>query len=182
MSDIESILDDLERCQEESSVDPETPDDIPIDSESRALSLDKKRNTRINSQNSPKFTQVDGHALSNSTSYSPFINNNTFVPPEVQRVTGNTSGLTPNGFTGTPLGSSPIRVSDHLNGSGLWGHPTAMAKSPVVDRASYQFPSHFRDNSDSLASESSSTIVVGSKTPGSIHLMQQTCEWREQFA
>ena len=68
-SDIESILDDLEKCQEESSVDPDitddlpdTPDDIPINYESRALSLDKKPNTRMNttvSMNSPKLTQIN---------------------------------------------------------------------------------------------------------------------------
>ena len=49
-----------------------------------------------------------------------------------------------------------------------------MAKSPVVDRTSFPFPSHFRDTSDSIDSESSSSVSSpGHKTPGSINLMQK---------
>ena len=174
MSDIESILDDLEKCQEESSVDPEiaddvpnTPDNIPINSESRALSLDKKRNTRTNSsQNiySPKLSETDGLKFGNS---SPFINNNTLAPPDV---TG--SPLSPSSPSGKPFVSSPVRMNGHMNG--LWENPTMMAKSPVIDRTSFPFPSHFRETSDSLDSESSTSVSSpGHKTPGSINLMQQ---------
>ncbi len=186
VSEIESILDDLETCQEESSVDPEitddfpiTSDNIPINSESRALSLDKKPNTRINtsatihspkltrmdiSQNisSPNLSETDGFKLGNS---SPFINNNTLAPPEV-------FSLSPSSPSSKPLVSSPIRMNGHKNG--LWEHSPTMAKSPVVDRTSFPFPSHFRDTSDSLDSESSTSVSSpGHKTPGSINRMQQ---------
>ena len=187
-SDIESILDDLEKCQEESSVDPDitddlpdAPDDIPINYESRALSLDKKPNTRMNttvSMNSPKLTQINiSHNINSPAlseidglrfdSSSHFLNNNTIAPPEVSG-----SPLSPASSSGKPSVSSPISVNGHANG--LWENPTIMAKSPVVDRTSFPFPSHFRDTSDSIDSESSSSVSSpGHKTPGSINLMQK---------
>lgn len=172
VSDIESILDDLD--QEESSVDPEisddvpnTPDEIPINSESRALSLGKKRNTRTipnDSQgtNSPKLSQKD---VSKSGNFSPFVNNNnTIAPPEVAR-----SSLSPSPSSGVSLGSSPIR----FNGK-TWSTPPVMAKSPVIDRSAFPYPSRSHDWSDSIDSDSSTSLSnPGHKTPGSINLMQQ---------
>ena len=184
VSDIESILDDLEKCQEESSVDPDitdgypnNPDDIPINSESRALSLDKKR--RLNTSqvmNSPKLTEMnisqnikspnpsetDGFKLGNS---SLIPNHNTLTPPEI-------TPLSPSSSSGRSVVSSPMRMNGHVNE--LWENRATMAKSPVIDRTSFPFPSHFRDTSDSLDSESSTSVSSpGHKTPGSITLMQQ---------
>ena len=187
-SDIESILDDLEKCQEESSVDPDitddfpnASDDIPINYESRALSLDKKPNTRMNTAgnmnspkrsqvnisqniNSPALSEIDGLKFDNS---SPFLNNNTIAPPEVSG-----SPLSPSSSSGKPSVSSPISMNGHANEH--WENPNMMANSPVVDRTSFPFPAHFRDTSDSVDSESSTSVSSPvHKTPGSINLMQK---------
>ena len=174
MSDIESILDDLEKCQEESSVDPDitddlpnASDDIPINTESRALSLNKKRNITSNSPLNVNSSNPSENNAFKFNGSSPFINNNSLAPPEVAG-----SPMSPSSPSGK-LVSSPIRMNGHVNGLG--GSTTVMAKSPVIDRTSFPFPSHFREASDSVDSESSSMSVSspGHKTPGSINLMQQ---------
>ena len=138
--------------------------------------MDRKRNTRTNTSqavNSPKLTQVNISQNIKSPNYSEtdgltnsslFTNNNTLAPPEV-------TSLSPLSSSGRSVVSSPVRMNGHVNGH-RENHAT-MAKSPVIDRTSFPFPSHFRDTSDSLDSESSTSVSSpGHKTPGSINLMQ----------
>ena len=117
VSDVESILDDLDMCQEELSVDPDVNEEIPIDTESRALTLDKKS-----------------------------IN-------------------------------IPRRVNGHSYGRESWEHGDVKAKSPVIGKTSYSYPTYFRDYSDSVDSEtglmSTSALNDERKTPGSINSMQR---------
>ena len=184
MSDVETILDELDMCQE-SSVDPEVNENIPINTESRALSLDKKPRVRFSAttredEPSESARKHPSH-IGNGSSYEPaFLNNNTLLPPEVKGMNGSSlntieDGVAPASGSRDKFINIPRRTNGHSNGVASWEPPI---KSPVIDKTSYQYPSHFREYSDSVDSQASSMSATADgdglrKTPGSITSMQR---------
>ena len=191
VSDVETILDELDMCQE-SSVDPEVNENIPINTESRALSLDKKPRVRFSAttredEPSESARKHPSH-IGNGSSYEPaFLNNNTLLPPEVEGMNGTSlnaieDGVAPVSGSRNKLINIPRRTNGHSNGVASWEPPI---KSPVIDKTSYQYPSHFREYSDSVDSQASSMSATAGggglrKTPGSITSMKREPQQQQQ--